>query len=1337
MSPRSNTRFSNTGGGGGDSTDSTTDDGSDDTTTQTREERRREETVTDTSSTDTTATADTTDSGTADTGSGGAGGGGSVANTSVQTTRTTTATGNRMGNINRLFGGSPPTTDTDPTPEPADDRNGGGRTTARDTTTETNPTAQPARGRDFTPSAPEPADDRAGGGRTTAADTDAGIDPQPEPADDRAGGGRTTPTEPEPAEASTPTSSEQRQAEFADEVVGTVNQRVSQQRDTAAENADRVASDRQAARLNTQLSARREAAAEDAFREQLEREARRERDLEDATQFAGTASALDERRLEQDLEDTVAGASAADPGVGDVVASLESQPFVSIERGGTTSEFTRNALAGAIDSVYANPDQALVTQALEFGTGTDFDVTDRTGGIEVAGASVSGLSFVRNPFQQGPTLGVEFADSGQGTLNEDIAESLTAGRGLFASGTRTVALDDDFATPDANLNRLTETEIRERVAAANEGIEPSDVDVSKRQVGDVTDVEFSIDADAQDLRERVAAAEGVDPSAVAIRGDEAIITTDAEGTFFAPTEAELRNRAAQRQEFFGVGDEAEALVGDVEFAGIDFQEVAGGLGSVSGQLAAAPPQALLAADTATEIGANLPGTVEEFGAQATGETLVEGAGRGVDAFGAQIAENPERFAGQLAGEVAAGVAGGLALQRAPDAARSASVRARGGDVFGEGELADPPTRTEGSNLPGFTEAAQADPRAALREFREQAEGNPLGGDDATAFSVRARGDVAEFGEFGADFEVPEGASELPGQFFAADLSNLRLGDADSSLSPSIGLPNVNVGRARALAEQDVDLGIVPPGTRGEVADFLQERADRGRSFIRAGETGPTPEQEAIAPPGSRLREVTQRPLAEVRGALPSGDDTGIREVFPRPLADVNRIEGSTDTTVDEVFPRPLTQTQSLGEPTTGRRDVFGTPLAQDLGETPLSVRAAGALPSGDDTSIREVFPRSPAGEASVGGLLPSGDTTGRRDVFGTPLAADVDATPLSTRAAGLLPDASEPSTIRDVFPRALADANRIEGSSDTTIDEVFSRQLSGERAAGTFGVRVGGVDVPGTDRTLGGSIVPGRLTRRVDDAGERQVAGEIGDAEVRSRDDIAAETTRAIRETRRQRAREPDVPVTPTIGSGVATDSSGVSRSQRARSGTRPTSNPFTSSGVSSPFTSDSSTPSSPPGESGGPTPPGSSGGPRSTGPSRSPASSGGPGGRSGGIGSGSSGGVGGGSSGGGFFGGAGGGGGGNPFIPGTGFGSGGGGPQRPLAGTDRTDSDDEPEFDITPEGQRFANPVASGSEFLFGGGALDFGLGTSAGTNTQPSADTDAVFGDGGPFGDFLGGER
>ncbi len=58
------------------------------------------------------------------------------------------------------------------------------------------------------------------------------------------------------------------------------------------------------------------------------------------------------------------------------------------------------------------------------------------------------------------------------------------------------------------------------------------------------------------------------------------------------------------------------------------------------------------------------------------------------------------------------------------------------------------------------------------------------------------------------------------------------------------------------------------------------------------------------------------------------------------------------------------------------------------------------------------------------------------------------------------------------------------------------------------------------------------------------------------------------------------------------------------------------------------------------------------------------------------------------------------------------------------TDRDDPQRDEIDPAGQLFGNPVASGGEFLFGGGALDFGLGTTSGTNQQASPETEAVFG-------------
>jgi len=199
--------------------------------------------------------------------------------------------------------------------------------------------------------------------------------------------------------------------------------------------------------------------------------------------------------------------------------------------------------------------------------------------------------------------------------------------------------------------------------------------------------------------------------------------------------------------------------------------------------------------------------------------------------------------------------------------REASIRARGGDVFEADDLADPPTRTEGVELPAFTDEAQADPKVAREEFVEQAERNPVGGDSPTAFSVRAAEDVQSYGGFGARSKAPEGSSELPGQFFAADISNLRLpgGDTYTSRSmPRIGIPSARNTDARVLAETDVDVGITEGRTTQEVGEFLADEADRGQSFVRTDSGGPTPEQEVIAPPRSVFETGPDQGLFGVR-----------------------------------------------------------------------------------------------------------------------------------------------------------------------------------------------------------------------------------------------------------------------------------------------------------------------------------------------------------------------------------------------------------------------------------------------------------------------------------------
>lgn len=79
---------------------------------------------------------------------------------------------------------------------------------------------------------------------------------------------------------------------------------------------------------------------------------------------------------------------------------------------------------------------------------------------------------------------------------------------------------------------------------------------------------------------------------------------------------------------------------------------------------------------------------------------------------------------------------------------------------------------------------------ARREFEEQASANELAGDEPVAFHGRSHEAVREHGEFGRQYEAPEGSAGVPEQFQSPELSNLRLTQAGGSgiSIPRVGLP---------------------------------------------------------------------------------------------------------------------------------------------------------------------------------------------------------------------------------------------------------------------------------------------------------------------------------------------------------------------------------------------------------------------------------------------------------------------------------------------------------------------------------------------------------------------
>jgi hypothetical protein len=258
---------------------------------------------------------------------------------------------------------------------------------------------------------------------------------------------------------------------------------------------------------------------------------------------------------------------------------------------------------------------------------TEEEIEARTGGgIDTPGPALNpsretrAATFATGGVGFVPAFAADIANPNQNAIrsgdsdeaDREVLDSLTEGRGLFASGTRELNEPDEFVVDpflSGEVADRSDREIRQEVAAATPGVDPSDVTVER----DGDEVQFNADLDTQDLRERVAAENpGVSADEVRVRGEEGdprFVTRTNEGGFFTPTEAELRDRVDARQQALGFGEEVEGAVsgplagapGGEQAAGF-----AGGLGSAPGTAASLPAQALLTADTAVEAGSNGP-----------------------------------------------------------------------------------------------------------------------------------------------------------------------------------------------------------------------------------------------------------------------------------------------------------------------------------------------------------------------------------------------------------------------------------------------------------------------------------------------------------------------------------------------------------------------------------------------------------------------------------------------------------------------------------------------------------------------------------------------------------
>lgn len=469
--------------------------------------------------------------------------------------------------------------------------------------------------------------------------------------------------------------------------------------------------------------------------------------------------------------------------------------------------------------------------------------------------------------------------------------------------------------------------------------------------------------------------------------------TEGKGLISDEQERDLARTAQQRQDYFGVGSEAEALARDL--TGSDTAaEFAGGVGSVPGQIAAAPAQTALIADLATETASNLPETVQEEGAGDTALAFAETAGRVTKTLTESAQENPARFTGQLAGEALLGTAAFKGLEKAGDVRRSAKLSTPETVDFSD-ITTDAGTEGELPNFDTSPDAATAD---AVEEVSERATDNPdvvtdQTGGDATVYHGTDT-------DFGAAVDVQEGASELPGLFTSPEASPIRLEDVATSLpSPSLkprvpdlsgrsdrflGLPGDRVegfpeGRAGAGYElRDVDTGEQVHGGLGrgeaksiadDVADvevrpdqtttgfeFLTDEADPGTAYVRpSGQR--KPELEAVFAPESQFEKTGQIGVRVGRRQFPGTDvdvpfsgrqvplDTFERAGDTTDVADDTDLEAAgTGDVVD--YGDVVSETQRLSERgSVAAGGALAGPLAGSLPSTDATTGGDGATPS--------------------------------------------------------------------------------------------------------------------------------------------------------------------------------------------------------------------------------------------------------------------------------------------------------------------------------------------------------------------------------------------------------
>lgn len=635
------------------------------------------------------------------------------------------------------------------------------------------------------------------------------------------------------------------------------------------------------------------------------------------------------------------------PGTGETVAR-SGGPTPEATPQGDVSEFARNLAAAGLDFAFAEP--RLTTGPFDL---TQEEIKRRTGGIGTPGPNINfkavGQSIERGidiaTFQEnvqtveGPILEAGESDA----PNPAIVDSLTQGKGLFASGTRRIDRPDQLLNrPDiGDPSQLSADEIEQRYAEATPGIETEDINVTRTERG----VRAEADLDTQDVRERVAATnEGVS-------SEDVIVTTDREDNlqfetstgggqgFFSETERSLQETVRGRQEGFDLSDDVPDAVpsGPVGSA-------LRGVASVPGQVAAAPPALLLASDKVVEGTANLPRTAGEFGPGRTAGAIGIVGGQLLEQTSKQAAENPARFTGQVAGEAALGFAASRAVRGAPGRVADIRTRVRGKPIVDlDDRITSERVASGEADIPEFETGTRARVSQAVEEIRARAADQPI--------------ELQNLDRFG----VAEATAFRAGRFTRRVGS--RVGGRVREATPDVSTPSVpdrpSISRSRTPERSAAEkAGRATGQVTGRVPDTPVDRPTVGRP------TTPEPEfpeaERRARDAGERVRDVRERVTERVRErrqqatSRVEGGQGAVAERLPdRGPVTAQRLDIPVDDGTDQVvsavrLQNPVARSRESGITLggfRGARPFAGSPVV-DLGNIDYDQFGRATDPSG-------------------------------------------------------------------------------------------------------------------------------------------------------------------------------------------------------------------------------------------------------------------------------------------------------------------------------------------------------------------------------------------------------